>query len=301
MQNKSAEFKIKADPCAGMGKAASNDFVGRFREVISDPLNLIIARDPRAGVLNNNQVYLHNGLRVPCLGANAYYGDFSSILVINRGVHEPLEEYVFQELLKKLPDAPQMIELGAYWGHYSMWLKLERPNAKVCLVEPELKNIRSGIENFKLNGFEGDFIQAFVGAQGFGVDRFLAENGIDRISVLHSDIQGYELEMLEDCTHSLTRHAIDYVFVSTHSQKLHQGVIKKLESLDYRVEVSSDFLNETTSYDGFIFASSVEVEPVFEHFIPMSRAQITQAGPDDLVRYLSDILQRSSKDGSGRS
>lgn len=82
MPKKSAEFKIKADPCAGVGKAASNDFVGRFREIVSDPLNLIIARDPRAGVLNNNQVYLHNGLRVPCLGTNAYYGDFSSILTI---------------------------------------------------------------------------------------------------------------------------------------------------------------------------------------------------------------------------
>jgi hypothetical protein len=108
-------------------KAASGDFLGRFREVISDPLNLLIERVPMAGFLDGNQVYLHNGLRVPVAGPGAYYGPFSQLLVINRGVHEPLEEFVFQEVLKCLPEAPSMIELGAYWGHYSMWFKKERP------------------------------------------------------------------------------------------------------------------------------------------------------------------------------
>ena len=87
-------------------KAASGDFLGRFREVISDPLNLLIERVPMAGFLDGNQVYLHNGLRVPVAGPGAYYGPFSQLLVINRGVHEPLEEFVFQEVLKCLPEAP---------------------------------------------------------------------------------------------------------------------------------------------------------------------------------------------------
>jgi hypothetical protein len=63
-----------------------------------------------AGVVEGDPVFLHNGLRV--LGA--YYGPFSQLLAINRGVHEPLEEFVFQEVLKRLPAAPSMIELGAY-------------------------------------------------------------------------------------------------------------------------------------------------------------------------------------------
>jgi len=45
------------------------------------------------------KVILHNGIRVPVGGELACYGEFSDILVINRGVHEPLEEYCFQELL----------------------------------------------------------------------------------------------------------------------------------------------------------------------------------------------------------
>jgi hypothetical protein len=88
-----------------LSKAHPNDFLGRFREVISDPLNLLIERVPHAGMVEANDVYLHNGLRVPVAGEGAYYGPFSHLLVINRGVHEPLEEYVFQELLKTLPEA----------------------------------------------------------------------------------------------------------------------------------------------------------------------------------------------------
>ena len=82
-------------------------------------------------------------------GIGAYYGPFSQLLVINRGVHEPLEEYVFQELLKSLGAAPVMLELGAYWGHYSMWLKKVKPGSTVILVEPDVVNMAAGVANFK--------------------------------------------------------------------------------------------------------------------------------------------------------
>src|SRR5579862_10039493 len=82
-------------------KAETADFIGRFREVISDPLNLLIERVPMAGVVEGDEVCLHNGIRVPVAGSGAYYGGFSDLLVLNRGVHEPLEEYVFQEVLRK--------------------------------------------------------------------------------------------------------------------------------------------------------------------------------------------------------
>ena len=88
--------------------------------MIGDPLNLLIERDPRAGTVEGTDVYLHNGNRVPATGPGAYYGAFSQLLVVNRGVHEPLEEFVFQVVLKRLPSSPIMIELGAYWAHYSM-------------------------------------------------------------------------------------------------------------------------------------------------------------------------------------
>ncbi|MBD2102510.1 FkbM family methyltransferase [Leptolyngbya sp. FACHB-261] len=272
-------------------KAIAEDFTGRFREIVSDPLNLAIRRDPRAGFVEGNDVYLHNGLKVPISGPYAYYDEFSSILCINRGVHEPLEEFVFQEVLNHLQTSPLMVELGAYWGHYSMWLKKTYPNAKVHLVEPEPQNLNVGKHNFELNGFTGEFIQAFVGNDQFEVDKYLAERSIQKIDILHSDIQGYEVEMLEGCSNSLTNKKIDYLFISTHSQQLHLDVVERLEGFGYTVEVSSDFDCGTTSFDGFIFASSSSIEPIFKEFMPMSRVQIEEAEPGFVLDYVSTVLQ----------
>ena len=52
-------------------KASSEDFLGRFREIVSDPINLLIERVPDAGVVEGGLVQLHNGNRVPFSGQGA--------------------------------------------------------------------------------------------------------------------------------------------------------------------------------------------------------------------------------------
>src|SRR5579863_4801296 len=262
-------------------KAQDSDFVGRFREVISDPLNLLIERVPEAGLLEGNEVCLHNGNRVPAAGAGAYYGQFSTLLVLNRGVHEPLEEYVFQELVKRLPASPRMIELGAYWAHYSMWLKRIRPQATVIMVEPDSGNLAAGQANFARNGFEGEFIHAAVGKGLWELDDFFATRGLSHLDILHADIQGAEGALLDGGRQTLGKSQIDYVCVSTHSQALHQSVADELAKFGYRVEVSSDFDNETTSYDGFIFAASRAMPRVFSNFNHFGRTTIASSSAND--------------------
>lgn len=274
-------------------KAAPSDFVGRFREIISDPHNLVIRRDTRAGFIEQENVFLHNGLKVSASGPLAYYGDFSLILVVNRGVHEPLEEFIFQQILKRMPKSPTMLELGAYWGHYSMWLKSSHPEGSVHLVEADPKGMAIGQYNFALNGLSGEFTCAFVGKGKFQVDDYLSEKKIDKLDILHADIQGYEIEMLPGCAKTLREFRADFVFISTHSQEIHQAVHMALKSFNYRVEVSSDFDNHTTSYDGFIFASSPKKEPVFKNFSPMGRRQIESASPKEIIDYASRILKFS--------
>ncbi len=268
-------------------KAAGDDFLGRFREILSDPLNLLIERHPRAGAVEGDLVVLHNGHKVPFRGPGSYYGEFSSILVINRGVHEPLEEFVFQQLLKRLPRAPQMIELGAYWGHYSMWLKLVRPEARVVLVEPSPKGLAAGQVNFKRNGYAGDFILASVGTGQFEVDGFLAERGLDRLDVLHSDIQGAEGEMIEGAMQALKDHRIDYLVISTHNGTLHAHIGKTLEDLGYRLEVSSDPKLHTTAFDGLLFASNPALPAVLRGYEPLGRLDIPRTSPGDSVARLA--------------
>jgi hypothetical protein len=172
-----------------------------------------------------------------------------------------------------------------------MWLKKTLPSAAVHLVEPETQYLLAGKYNFEQNCCDGEFVQSFVGKGEFEVDEYLDKKQIKKVTILHSDIQGYELEMLEGCFNSLQKEAIDYFFVSTHSQQLHQGVIEALKSFNYRIEVSSDFDTGTTSFDGFIFASSPSVASVFCNFTPMGRVQILKSQPRDLVSFLSDNLK----------
>jgi Methyltransferase FkbM domain len=272
-----------------MGKAAASDFLGRFREIISDPLNLLIERVPEAGFVDGDLVYLHNGLRVPVAGPGAYYGPFSQVLVLNRGVHEPLEEYVFQQVLERLPENPSMIELGAYWGHYSMWLKKQRPRGDVILVEPDLACLRAGQDNFARNGFKGEFIQAFVGAGKFEVDAFFRNRKVKQLDILHTDIQGFEVEMLQGGQDVLAKRRVHYLFVSTHSQAIHGTIVDGLGRLGYRVEISSDFDIQTTSFDGFVFASSPEVAAVFGDIRILGREEIAQCRPQDVLKSLAAL------------
>jgi len=109
--------------------------------------------------------------------------------------------------------------------------------------------------------------------------------------ILHANIQCYEIEMIEGYRDSLQQKLIDYVLISTHSQELHTEVMRKLDSFGNRVEVSADFDHQTTSYNGFVFASSPRKEALFCNFSPPGRTQIAQSGSCDLVAMLSRTLE----------
>lgn len=272
----------------GIPKARDNDFLGRWREIVADPINLLIRRDKWAGFLRDGRIVLANGNRVPPKGAGSYYGTFGQILVINRGVHEPLEEFVFQETLKVMPEAPLMIELGAYWSHYSMWMMKARPAARTIMVEPERDNLEGGRSNFAANGYEGEFIQAFVGPGAWQLDDFVAARGLSHVDLLHADIQGYELAMLEAGAEALRRRLIDYVFISTHGQDLHRSVCRLLQTGGYRIEAQSDFV-ESTSFDGFVFAASPAAKPVFDGLEPYTRQGLAVMSVEERLARLDRI------------
>lgn len=269
----------------------AKNFQERFKDVISDPLNLLIDRVPQAGYLDEHlNVILHNGNKVPSKGKYSYYGNFSDLLIYNRGVHEPIEEYCFQEVLKKInSENPCMIELGAYWGHYSMWFKKEFPDSRAILVESESANLDCGQFNFDLNGYQGEFINQAVCKNQFEVDKFLLKEDIHKLEILHSDIQGHEVEMLKHTSKSLNKKIINYLFISTHSEAIHSEVAEIIESHNYRIEVSSSFETHTTSFDGFILATNSDIPRVFKNFHPMGRVEILHASTNDLINSITDI------------
>ena len=136
----------------------------------------------------------------------------------------------------------------------------------------------------------GEFIQAFVSNEQFQVDAFLARKPTDEIDVLHADIQGYELQMLRGAEKALGDRCIKRIFVSTHSQKLHHEVIQYLQAADYRVDVSADFERETTSFDGFVYASLPELPRLLPDVDTMGRTAICRAKPQEYLDYLGRVL-----------
>jgi hypothetical protein len=237
-------------------------FEHRIKEVISCPDNKQIRRVENAGEVINGKQIMHNGIKIH-LGS--YYGpELAQELFLNKGVHEPQEEYVFQEVLKELKPGLIMIELGAFWAFYSMWCQSKIPNTQNFMVEPDSFNIGCGVRNFMLNKMKGDFTKAFVGSKNsiddkgnrtIGIDDFCIEKKINFIDILHCDIQGYEFEMLKGSINMTTNDKIGYFFISTHSNEIHYQCLNYLKALNYIIVADAD-LGQTYAEDGLIVAKS---------------------------------------------
>lgn len=233
----------------------------RLTDVLACRDNAHLPRHPAAGCVSQGIMTMHNGLRIH---AGSYYGWGSQrILELNKGCHEPQEERAFAQVLDHLPTGASMIELGAYWSFYSLWFATRIEQSKNWMVEPEAGNREKGESNFALNAKPGTFVQAYVGRQHtphgdppqISVDGLMAEHQIDHLNLLHSDIQGYELDMLHGAKQGLEAKTIDHVFISTHSNQLHRDCITFLSDHGYLIRHDID-LEATFSHDGLIVAQS---------------------------------------------
>jgi hypothetical protein len=203
---------------------------------------------------------MHNGLKVL---AGSFTGIWGMLMLeANTGVHEPEEEAIFGEILPLMPANAVMLELGAYWGFYSMWFHQRVAGAQCYLIEPDLINLAYGKHNFKINGMNGDFthggLSSLPGSLADGtplitIDLFLKQKSLSHVHLLHADIQEYELEMLKGAAASITEGRILYFFVSTHSEALHTGCRDYLRSLDCDIVHDID-LQATSSIDGLLVA-----------------------------------------------
>jgi FkbM family methyltransferase len=253
---------------------------------------------PDAGVCGRDEhgsyQVMHNGLRVVRGG---YHGDWMEEIIRRlRGVHEPQEEVVFHHALGRMPPGATMIELGGFWAWYSLWFRSAVADARNFVVEPDPANIGVGRANFARNGWSADFTQASVGATSeasvpfvcesdgatrgipqIGLDAFLAERGIERVDLLHADIQGAETAMLEGARKSMAEGRIRLIFVSTHHHSIsgdpltHQRTLAVLREAGARILVEHS-VAESFSGDGLVVAS-FDSQDAGLASIPISRAR----------------------------
>jgi hypothetical protein len=236
----------------------------RINLVLDSPENKKIPRNKDAGKIEGGFQIMHNGIQILTGG---YYGlPIAKMLYLNKGVHEPEEERIFGEIIKKIPQDGVMIEMGAYWAFYSMWFLKEIKQGKAFMIEAEQENLEVGKKNFEKNGYTGEFEQFYISkvsnnegpVPSITLDDIISKKNLTHVSIAHSDIQGYEVEMLDGAKKALAQKMVDYFFISTHGTDLHKKCLEILKQNNYKILHSID-LAEISSEDGLIVAVSPNI------------------------------------------
>lgn len=222
---------------------------------------------------------MHNGVLVEKGG---YFGDWMATIIKElKGHHEPQEEKLFHEVIKMVPSNATMIELGSYWAYYSIWFNRTVKNATNFCCEPDPKNLKLGKRNAKRNDCRNmHFIQAAAGKDDGkkiwfqpqegeypsvnvpirSIDGLVEEKNIQTVDVLHMDVQGVELSVIEGAEKSIKNGKVRFIFVSTHHYSIsedpitHERCLSMIEKLGGHI-IAEHAIHESYSGDGLIVAS----------------------------------------------
>lgn len=222
---------------------------------------------------------MHNGLVVKKGG---YQGEWQAKIIKGlKGVHEPQEEKVFFEVLKRLSKGSVMIELGSWWAYYSLWFLTEKAGSRAVCCEPELENLNLAKTNANLNNIESTRVQYYNSAAGKddgkvinfkletgktqkvpirSVDSIVTEQKLNSVDILHMDIQGAELSALEGAQKSIKEDKIRFIFISTHHYSISGDPLLHQKCKDFIKNngghiVAEHGILESASGDGLLVAS----------------------------------------------
>jgi hypothetical protein len=254
-------------------------WLGRIEEVQACKDYALINKDDQAGLIIHGKQYMHNGIKIY---PDSYYGYAgTSLLVKNKGIHEPQEEYIFQQVLPYFKAGARMLELGSFWAFYSMWFAKEVKNARNYMLEPIDLNLSIGRNNFELNHLNGTFLKGYAGDKNvmasdgimtYNMDGIAEKLALTHVDLLHCDIQGFEKEFLEGAHSWLEQKKIDWLFISTHSEEIHTTCYQLLEKSGYEI-VANISLADSYSVDGLITAVAPHVpKPEKLHYHLKTRA-----------------------------
>ena len=226
---------------------------------------------------NAGEICIENGRKVQYMynGVKIYYDSYHSpwmneIIANLKGHHEPQEELCFYYILSLLDNNANMLELGCAWAYYSMSFKKRITNGHNVCIEPNAAKLKQGVENIKLNDFDigkFGFINGFIGSTYKAQDVFtdwdkskflIPQYSIGKIidstnlfyDIIHSDIQGSELEMLKGSKNVLDK--IGFFVLSTHEDK-HSLCLNYLQENNFLILVQHT-ISESVSADGLIIA-----------------------------------------------
>jgi FkbM family methyltransferase len=244
---------------------------------------------------------MHNGLKVT---KDCYQGPWmTKVIELLDGHHEPQEEITFYKVLEILKkdskNAHQktILELGCFWGYYSMWFSKVIPDSRIVCVEPDPLHMVIGKQNFSRNRIQGHFINSQIGDKNEPNSTFIcASDGVERkietltfsgvldradlqtIDLVHADIQGSEIALLLDLPNVLKSKKIRFILISTHDLSItgatttHQDALQILKENGAFI-ITEHSVSESYSGDGLILASFFEEDREIEISISYNRSK----------------------------
>jgi len=180
---------------------------------------------------------------------NDFFQDYGENLLI-----ENFEKICLK--IKNEKSKASMIELGANWAYYSLLFKaiIGKDSTFNIMLEVDPKAFVRGVHNFKINEFEGVFLNKLIGNEAYrmphlkdipcvSLDQIFKEYDLNDLDILHSDIDGSELDMLIQNENIFKNKKIKYIFMLTHSQELHEKCFNFLNNLQYNCILNHNHFN----------------------------------------------------------
>ena len=165
--------------------------------------------------------------------------------------------YSFEEnclaLKEKNKEQYSMIELGSNQAYYSCLFRAiidgvgKNIKCKNVLLEPTPEHMERGIKHFKKNGFNGLYERGGIGhywcwntqwhektIPSYTIDELMKKCDIEELDVLHCDIDGNEIRLLETSTSAFKDKKINYIFLLTHSTWTEREETYKSQIIKFR-------------------------------------------------------------------
>jgi FkbM family methyltransferase len=217
---------------------------------------------------NNDKIqYMFNGVKIYY---DSYHSPWMNEIIKNlKGHHEPQEELCFYYILKLLNNDANMLELGCAWCYYSMFFRNKVVNGTNICIEPNIEKLKKGKKNVDLNNLSNfTYIHGYIGKNYIENDKFvdwdgsifnisqynissiIKQNNNIFLDVIHSDIQGAEVDMLNGSIDALDN--IGFFVISTHDD-CHQKCINFLNNNNFSILVQHT-IEESYSADGLIIS-----------------------------------------------
>lgn len=186
-------------------------------------------------------------------GFKVKYNQFGSL--VNEDYFDEKESFLIEEFEKIVLELKEqkletysMVELGSNQAYYSLLFKamLIDRNVNSIMVEPYEPYLERGIEHFKINNYPSIFINKSIGKEWvahhtnfeletISVDEIVKEYNIKKLDILHSDIDGAEITMLQGSEYSLSNKIINYAFILTHGIETHAECLNLISKYDYKI------------------------------------------------------------------